>query len=118
MRVFFYIIALVVVLPSAVNATDCSKLSPLVCLQSVKCTLDYVKPKNGETRIPPASFFCRNEITECEMGTRQDSLNREDCEANKKCNFIPDNCFCPCDFAPKTCSCECGGGSPANCVLR
>ena len=104
-------------LSSTVSATDCSKLSPLVCLQSVRCTLDYVRPKNGETRIPKENFFCRKEIGECEMAKRQDSLTKKHCEANNKCVFIPENCFCPCDFT-NICRCECGGGTPANCVLK
>lgn len=111
-----YILFLFSLIPTASSfATECEKLSPLVCLESVKCTLDCKRQnKNPKFCDGANSYFCRAEVGECEQATNQAKLSKTDCEANKNCVYDAPSCFCPCDFK-LTCNCACGGGPPPNC---
>lgn len=98
--------------------TVCEELSPLVCLSSVKCTLDCERdPKSMKKCLKHGEYFCRREKGNCEMATSQKELTRESCEGDSRCRYEPANCFCACSFT-KDCDCACGGGPPANCVER
>ena len=122
MQKCLYLFILCSFLPKHVYATDCGKLSPLVCLISVRCTLDYTKVLGVDDKVVDGRrLICRREEGECEMAKSQATLTKEDCEANEKCKFVPPGpCFVPCYYDD---SCgdtlyECSGGRPPNCVVK
>ena len=110
-------IVLPILFAATASATDCSKLTPRVCLDSVKCTLDCRRDERDRQRCASASYFCRREEGRCEMATQQARLTRQECEANPGCRFVSSPCFCQCDF-DQSCDCECRGGRPPNCVEK
>ena len=110
-----FAVAVFVYLPALALATDCSKLAPLVCLESVRCTLDCERDPKGPYRCK--RYFCRDEIPPCETAVSQVEQRKGDCEKNPLCRFEPGGCFCKCDFT-NDCNCSCGGGPPANCVKK
>jgi hypothetical protein len=82
--------------------TDCSRLSEAGCIQSPDCTLQQ-EPES-------LAYHCRAADNICEQGFAQVNANRQLCERNNGCIFVPADCYC----APEA-ECECDGGSPAMC---
>ncbi len=112
------VVILILLFPSVALSTECEKLSPLACLESVKCTLDCKRdPKSNYRCRGKESYFCRSEEGSCEMATNQLKLTKEECEAKESCSYNSSSCFCICDFKP-FCACECGGGVPPNCESK
>jgi hypothetical protein len=85
--------------------TPCERFSELACYVSARCTLQWLEEQKA--------YNCRDADNVCEQDFSQADNNRQDCENNPACVYVPANCYC----APNT-KCECGGGPPAMCTTK
>lgn len=85
--------------------TPCERFSEPACYVSARCTLQWRKEQKA--------YICRDADNVCEQGFSQADNNRQDCENNSACVYVPANCYCP----PNT-KCECEGGPPAMCATK
>lgn len=107
-----------VLIPLPAAATECEKLPPLICLTSVRCTLDCERVPGDRRRCAPeAGYKCRPENIPCEQATDQTKLTRAECERDSRCTFEAAYCFCGCAL-DGGCNCACGGGPPNGCIEK
>lgn len=90
---------------ASTDETPCERFSELACHVSNRCTLQWQEEQKA--------YQCRDADNECEQGFSQANNNRQDCENNPACVYVPANCYC----APNA-KCDCEGGPPAMCSTK